>query len=427
MNSIRDLILRLIVILCLTLVGVFTVIQPAKAQGIVYGDSVPAGTTVQSDVILYGDDVVISGNVDGDVIAVGRNVSVDGEVSGSLVLVGEDISINSPVDGTVYAVGANLDLGEMGELNRNLYFAGLSLATQEGSIVGRDLLAASLGANLAGEVNGSTKAIIGALEFFRVFMDNFGASFSTSQSGFLSSIQTGNYDVLPASVSVRSVAGIGISGLLSRIDVTESVSYQQGGGVDWSQVGDWSLIRLRALVTLFIFGLLAIWLFPKVITGSSAKLKEKPLPGIGFGLLALVIAFNLLGVVILLFVIILAVGLFLGFATMWELAWAFMGLGFFALGLAATIFGLFVLYISKVIVAYLVGYTILNRFAPNVLRYKILSLLLGLVIYVLLAGVPIMGWVIAMLVTAFGLGAAWLYYREGRVQVDEAEVLVVEE
>jgi uncharacterized membrane protein len=141
-----------------------------------------------------------------------------------------------------------------------------------------------------------------------------------------------------------------------------------------------------------------------------------------------VIAFNLMLVVLLLFFIILTVGLFLGFATMWELAWAFMAFGFFSLGLAATIFVLFVLYISKVIVAYLVGYAILNRFAPNVLRYKVLSLLLGLLIYVLLVGIPYLGWVIALLVTAVGLGAAWIYYREGRNLVNEqAEIVEAEE
>ena len=427
MDRLKDLSVRLLVILSLTLVGLVGVIQPTQAQGIIHGDTVPAGTTVDSDVILYGDNVVISGNVDGDVLAIGRKVTVDGEVSGSMVLGGENVTVNSPVGGTVYVGAANLELGEQADLNRNLYFAGLSLSTQEGSVIGRDLLAASLGATLAGEVNGSTKAIIGALEFFRVFMDNFGDSFTTSQSNLLSSIPTGETVKMPARVRAYNFAGIGVSGLLRAVDISESVTYQQGGGVDWEQVGEWSVDRLRVLVTLLIFGLLAIWLIPKVITGSADKLREKPLPGTGFGLLALVIAFNLLGVVLLLFVIILVVGLFLGFATMWELAWAFMALGFFGLGLAATIFGLFVLYISKVIVAYLVGYVILNRFVPNVVRYKILSLLLGLVIYVLLVGIPILGWVIGLLVTALGLGAAWLYYREGRalgsgdVEVIEAE------
>jgi cytoskeletal protein CcmA (bactofilin family) len=428
MERLKNMSVRLIVVLSLTLIGLLGVIQPTQAQGIISGDSVPAGTTVQSDVILYGDNVVVSGNVDGDVLAIGRKVTVDGEVSGSMVLGGENVTVNGPVGGTLYVGAANLELGEQADLNRNLYFAGLSLSTQEGSVVGRDLLAASLGATLAGEVNGSTKAIIGALEFIRIFMDNFGDSFSTYQSSLISSVPIRETVMIPASLGANSFAGIGISGLLSSVDISESVTYQQGGGVDWDQVEEWSVDRLRVLVTLFIFGLIGIWLIPKVITRSADKLREKPLPGTGFGLLALVIAFNLLGVVLLLFVIILAIGLFLGFATMWELAWAFMALGFFGLGLTATIFGLFVLYISKVIVAYLVGYVILNRFVPSVVRYKILSLLLGLVIYVLLVGIPILGWVIGLLVTALGLGAAWLYYRDRReLGNGEAEVLEAEE
>jgi len=409
------------IILSLTLFSLVAVIQPVQAQGMIYGDSVPAGTTISSDVILYGDNVVVSGVVDGDLLAIGRKVTIDGEVNGSVVVGGQDVVLNGPVGGTVYVGAANLELGDQSELNRNLYFAGFSLSTQEGSIIGRDLLAASLGATLAGDVNGSTKAIIGALEFFNLFMDNFGDSFSTSQSSYLSPFSIRETVGLPAKVSARSFAGIGVTGLISAVDISENITYQQGGGVDWQQVGEWSVDRLRVFVTLLIFGLLAIWLIPKILTGSADKLLEKPLPATGYGLLGVVIAFNLMGVVILLFVLILAVGLFLGFATMWELAWAFMSLGFFSLGLAATIFVIFVLYISKVIVAYLVGYAILNRFVPNVARYKVVPLLLGLLIYVLLVGIPYLGWVIALLVTAVGLGAAWIYYRQGRnLASDEA-------
>ena len=423
MYTLRDISVRLMIVLLLTLVALVGVIQPARAQGIIQGDSVPAGTTISSDVILYGDNVVVSGVVDGDLLAIGRKVTIDGEVHGSVVVGGQDVALNGPVGGTVYVGAANLELGEQTDLNRNLYFAGLSLSTQEGSIIGRDLLAASLGATLAGEVNGSTKAIIGALEFFRVFMDTYGDSLPTSQSIYLSSFSARETVKLPAIVSARSFAGIGVSGLLSAADSSESVTYQQGGDVDWERIGEWSVDRLRIFVTLMIFGLLAIWLIPKILTGSADKLLEKPLPATGYGLLGVVIAFNLMLVVLLLFFIILTVGLFLGFATMWELAWAFMALGFFSLGLVATIFVLFVLYISKVIVAYLVGYAILNRFAPNVVRYKVLSLLLGLLIYVLLVWIPYLGWVIALLVTAVGLGAAWIYYREGRnIASDVAEI-----
>ena len=237
MYTLRDISVRLMIVLSLTLVALVGVIQPARAQGIIQGDSVPAGTTISSDVILYGDNVVVSGVVDGDLLAIGRKVTIDGEVHGSVVVGGQDVLLNGPVGGTVYAGAANLELGEQTELNRNLYFAGLSLSTQDGSTIGRDLLAASLGATLAGEVNGSTNAIIGALEFFRVFMDIYGDSLPTSQSSYISSFPVWEIVKLPAIVSARSFAGIGVSGLLSAVELSGSVTYQQGGDVDWEQIG----------------------------------------------------------------------------------------------------------------------------------------------------------------------------------------------
>jgi hypothetical protein len=49
---------------------------------------------------------------------------------------------------------------------------------------------------------------------------------------------------------------------------------------------------------------------------------------------------------------------------------------------------------------------------------------LGLVLYVVLRAIPILGWVIEGIVTIFGLGAIWLAYRHRRptpqaVGVDE--------
>jgi uncharacterized membrane protein len=72
-------------------------------------------------------------------------------------------------------------------------------------------------------------------------------------------------------------------------------------------------------------------------------------------------------------------------------------------------------------VAFLVGSLILKRLAPNSLQYKILPLLLGLLIYVLLAWLPYFGWVIAVLVNAIGLGAAWFAFRDRGLEGSEEE------
>jgi hypothetical protein len=179
-------------------------------------------------------------------------------------------------------------------------------------------------------------------------------------------------------------------------------------------------------ITLLIFGLIGIWLFSSFLKRSAEKLEAKPLQSTGIGLLGLVISVALIGVVILVFLLILMLGIGLGALSLWDLAWAVWGVGFSSLGLAFWLSLLFISYGTKVIVAFMVGTFILGRLAPNSVKYKILPLLLGLLIYVLLAWVPFFGWVIAVLVNAAGLGAAWFAFKD-RGQEEPSEVVAIEE
>ena len=156
---------------------------------------------------------------------------------------------------------------------------------------------------------------------------------------------------------------------------------------------------------------------PRLIPESAQLLRTKPLPATGWGLLGLVISFNMIGVVILLVVIIVAIGLFLGVVTLWELAWSFMAISGFSLGLASTLFALAVMYVSKAVVAYVVGKAILVRVAPSVSAQSVLSLMIGLIIYVFLAAILILGWVFGLVVTFLGIGSTWLFYRSRHTPV----------
>ena len=50
-------------------------------------------------------------------------------------------------------------------------------------------------------------------------------------------------------------------------------------------------------------------------------------------------------------------------------------------------------------------------------------MIIGILIYILLLSIPLMGWVISVLVTAWGLGAFWLAYRSIQRQGDDRETL----
>jgi cytoskeletal protein CcmA (bactofilin family) len=431
---------RVLFVIVILMGGIFSIVSPARAQGIniTVEDSVPAGEIVENDAFLAGTIVNVDGDVKGDAFAAGSVVEVNGDVDGSLFAVGQNVIINGAVGGTVYVASVTLELGPEAVTARNVYYVGGSVSTAEGAKIERDLVLISLGAQLSGDIGRNTVGLIGPFEMFRLFMDLIGRPVDEPQTGsaiseplervenqpvlFSGLLPSLNWLTTTASGEPR-LAGAGFN----PASVSEpDVMAQTGSSIDSERVMDWLQWVVEEFITLLIFGLLGIWLFSAFLKRSAEKLEAKPLHSTGIGLLGLVISIALIGMVVLVGVLILILGIGLGALNLWDLAWAVWGVGFSSLGLAFWLSLLFVSYGTKVIVAFLVGTIILRRLAPNSLNYKILPLLLGLLIYVLLAWVPYFGWVLAVLVNAAGLGAAWFAFKE-RGSEDPAELVSSEE
>jgi cytoskeletal protein CcmA (bactofilin family) len=431
---------RVLFVIVILMGGIFSVVSPAQAQGIniTVEDSVPAGEVVDNDVLLSGTNVNVDGDVNGDTFAAGAIVEVNGNVEGSLFAVGQNVIINGTVGGTVYVASLTLELGPEAVTARNVYYVGGSVSTAEGAMIERDLVLISMGAQLSGEIGRNTVGIIGPFEMFRLFMDLIGRPIAGPQSS--SSISEPNQLVesqpvlfsgfLPSldwltreSSGEPRFAG---TGTIPASVAEQDVLAQTSSSIDSERVMDWLQWVVEEFITLSIFGLLGIWLFSAFLKRSADKLEAKPLQSTGMGLLGLVLSVALIGVVVLVGVLILILGIGLGAMNLWDLAWAVWGVGFSSLGLAFWLSLLFVSYGTKVIVAFLVGTIILKRLAPNSLKYKVLPLLLGLLIYVLLAWVPYFGWVLAILVNAAGLGAAWFAFKD-RGSEESAELVPSEE
>jgi hypothetical protein len=410
---------RLLLAQLIVFVTIFGFAQSARAQGVVYGSAIPAGQVVDNEAVLYGNQVTLDGTVNGDAFLLGSNVTVNGEVTGSLVVIGQNVQINGKVGGTVYCAAIQLTLGSSAVLAHNLYYLGLELVTLPGSTITRDLFAISvLGAQMNGTIGRDVHAIIGPSQLIRMLIQ------AISNSGLLNRLPR-----VPApgtSIRMPGAALPILAGGAGRIQPTVfSSGYDWvkhawqtpvSTGVNWQAIWEWMKGWLRELIVLLVYGLLAIWLFRPTLYNAAGALRKKPLPTTGWGLLSLVIVGNILGLVILLAVIIFLLGIWLGQATLWELALAFWAVAYSTLALATSLFWLFVVYGTKVIVAYLAGNLILKRFVPRAAEYPIASLLLGLILYVLLHSISYLGLVVAILVTALGLGAVVVMYFEGRKQ-----------
>lgn len=418
--------LRLSVVLVVVLVAWLLMPNAARADWSVVGDTVPGEQVIDNDVLATGTDVKIDGTINGDLLAVGSTVTVNGPVSGSLVAVGRTVTLNGEVSGSTYILGRTLKLGETADVARNVHFAGLLLDSQAGSRIGRDLVAASLRGHISSQVGRALNALILVMSFDGQI--GGGVEPEGVGAGGRAPLLAGPGGIVLA-VNFGPAAGYGLgyaapglrilnAGLLS-----EPLAQQDEGtsGEPPAGIPEWLVARLGDLLILLLVGGLTIWLRPAVVQGPAEWLRRKPLLAAGFGLLAAALALNALAIAILFVALLVVTGIWLGTVTLWTLAFILWGIGFPLLILALAFLALTVLYGSKVIVADLVGSLILKKLSPSAMEYRILPLLLGLVLYVVLRSIPILGWVIEGIVTILGLGAIWVAYRHRSraVGVDE--------
>jgi cytoskeletal protein CcmA (bactofilin family) len=423
---------RLIIVTALILAIGLGLTQTASANPAYHGDSISQGVDFEGDAFLFGNDVVLDGTVRGDVLALGSNVTINGTVEGSLVAAGENVTVNGEIEGSVYSAAVTFQLGESAVIGRSLYFVGARLATNQGSEIGRDLYAASLGAELSGDVERDVKAVIGIIEIVSRILNRIegapGDLLPIRAPGVESSpVIAMRSDILSQDKSESFISKT--NQLSKRTDIKNEASpklYQvEEDAVDQAAVTrDMILNPIRQLISFLIIGGLVIWIKPKLFRQWTEHLRTRPAASAGYGFVVFVMGF--VGTFILA-LIILGIGVVLTMATLNALAIVVWGLGFSGLSFGFWSFLLFALFISKIIVSYVAGWLLLNRFFPRGLNRSAWPLLLGLIIYVILRAVPCLGLIIGLVVTFFGLGAVWLAYSERNSAISHEELVFEEE
>jgi hypothetical protein len=388
----------LLVVMALILLVTFLVPTPGKAQGIIYGNRIPKGQVVDHNVILYGNNIAIDGTVNGDVLAFGQDITVNGEVNGTMLTVGENIDINGQIANNLLAGAILMQLGSESKIGRDLYFAGVRLVLPQGSTIERDLYLVSLEAQLAGEVGGDITAIIGPVQIVQMFFIPLFERIRTA----IGAVQQGTM----VQANVPLMAGIGAVGLnpASNYQTIEPMTGQQATQIDWERIQSWGLGLLKNLIALLILGLLGVWLVPTPLSVAASKVQQSPWR---MALSGFVVYVGGWFFAVLAFILILVLAIFFLSLSFTNLGFLVGMLGLTSVGLWVSVLWLSITYISKIVVAILIGRLLLKRIAPRQAESRVWSLILGVVLYALAASIPYLGWVIATLVTFFGLGGLW--------------------
>src|SRR5262249_35969110 len=162
------------------------------------------------------------------------------------------------------------------------------------------------------------------------------------------------------------------------------------------------LDQVRRFLGLLVVGLLLLWLAPAWTRRLADIVEARPLPSLGWGVVSL-IGFVVAALVIFIVTIILV--FLLAIVTLGDLAGLAAVVGRVGAVALVTAFVVFCGYIVQAAMSYLGGRWILTRLQPERAPNRFLALLLGLVLFVLLTAIPVLGGLIGLLVTLLGLGA----------------------
>src|SRR5918998_190798 len=419
---------RSLIVIGLMLFAVLLVVPPVWAVESRSGDQVILGSdeVVDDDLYATANEVVVEGTIRGDLVAFGQSVIVDGTVEGDLIGAGQSIEIGGEVDDDVRIAGQALLLGEGASVGDDLIAAAYSLQNEPESNVGgtlwyagyQALLAGTVGEDLAGAVNALTLGgEIGGDADVDVDGEEGGAAppafvpvpqvpVPTVEPGLTltdSALIGGNL-TYQSSTEAQIDPGARIEGDMVR----EERPIEEEEEATRSPVAETVLGALRSLVALVLVGLLLVWLAPGWIRRRAYTVLDRPLASLGWGLLGL-IAFLVLGIVILLVTILLAI--VLGLLTLGGLVVLIIVLGLLAEAALVLAFWISTSYLAQIVVSFLAGVLLVEAVGPGRGRGRVLPLVVGLILYVLLRAIPVLGPIVGLAVVLLGLGALsrWIW------------------
>ncbi len=451
--------IRLLVVFALALGGAFILIRPVGATTIVDGGVIAAGETIDDDALVTGEKVIVDGTVNGILFAFAETVTINGTINGDVIAMGSTVivndgaeingnlfmgcqsaQVNGHITGSVLGGMTSMIIGDTAEVYRNLYFGGYSLEIESGSVITRDASVGAYQLILAGEIQRDLNLNAGALDMTGTIGGDATLSISEPQpSGTIPAFGMPNDMPQPIAPGLRIAPEAVIAGHLTYTSPEEQASAiqsQPGGGVTYNKsvvdpssptpqrsprppMLQWLWSFLKNLFQLLVVGALAVWLIPTWLNRTATQAQKKPFQSALAGLLAIpavyIAALVVAGLIIL-------VAIVLGLLALGGLSNLVTGVSFALLTIVVTAFTFLVSLGSKVIVAFVFGRLLMERAFPQAAHRNWWALGAGVLVYALVASIPLIGWVIALLVTLVGVGAVWFLYRS-HVEAEEIPAL----
>ncbi len=421
--------------------GVFAAGEEIFDDLVIEGEDVRVAGTVHGMLFAFGETIILEKTavIDDDAFLFGNQVLVEegAVLKGSLVIGGQNVTISTTVERSLFVGGATLDIADSAEINNNLFFGGFHLETGADTRVGRNLYSGTYQTILNGRVDQNVRIGAGAIRLNSdvggdaiLDVGAAGQADTGMQYWYAYMQQAGIPEPIESGLQVADSASI--AGQLTYTSPSVAYGLEVGnvaGGVVYQTPQPENIVEaesqqiaityrnpllarlggvLRSLITLMVWGAVALWLLPKAVKMSAEKAAAKPLNSAGVGLISMIVVYIGSG---MLFGLVIFLSVFFGILSLDGLGRAVFFLGFTSLAWVVAAFTILMAYFSKLVVAYWLGNLVLAKGMQDSKYKPAVGLLIGIVMVVLVSAIPFIGWLVGLAITLVGLGAVWFYYK----------------
>jgi len=340
--------------------------SPAGAAQVQHGDpdfTLPAGQTVETDLIVFGNYVRIDGDVNGDLITFSQNVTVNGQVKGDVICFARELTVNGAVGGNVRTWSQSLTIE--GTVEKNVTDFSRQFVLENKGTVNGSIMGATGDAVLDGTLGGDLLSAAGTMEIQ--------GSLGRNANIRAERLTIGPTAVIAGATKYRGRETPKISPQ-AKLGSPPEITIEKRGP-DYTRFRYyWHRIELWGAA--FLFGLAWILLLPAVFFDATNACKKIG-RSLGFGVLFLIVTPIIAGIVCI----------------------TIVGLG---IGLATLLLYLIALYSAQIFVGSWVGEMLLgSRYGVGAATAR---LALGLAVLRVLISLPYAGGWILLFVTILGLG-----------------------
>lgn len=353
----------------------FPVFAQTSSENFRRGDTVilEKDEIVDGDFFAFGERVEISGTVNGDVYVAGGMVFVDGVVNGDLIAAGGTINISGKISQDV-RIGAG-QITITGSIGKNITFGGGNVEITDSASIAGSILAGAGNVVIAASVGGDIRIGSGSLTLSNQVKGNVVAGVEDLRLRSKAKIEGNLFYWSKKDASIDSSAKI--VGGLSRFTPDNTINLS-ATKLSSNFNGFFFVLKIVSIFYTLVIGLLLIKFLPTFSQNAADRIKNKPWPTLGWGVLVF------FGIPLLIIGLLISV----------------IGIPF---ALVATPAYLIVLYVVRIFVFLFTGQFVAEKLNLKINKY--LVFILGGTIYYLIQLIPLIGGFVIFLVLLLGLGA----------------------